>query len=272
MGNARRTSRDAARYLVSPSLLRGRSRTRGADCQLPEGPPPSGRPVASYMEVPLQFYLGEYPWHPDIIGLERQEWSLPPGSPLDPVYPTVATYTKEKSGYDHSIDRTIQVELPAPWLADQMVLRMKGGHSPVFVDSDGRTMFMDPSVLEPGPSAALVDRDAFLLALEQREFAAIWVIAGEKSAYGGPNGAMGFGGRLTHTAIYRLRGDGFSRSYHQESNDPAQEQLETISTGQGAAWADDQDPLLIVRRCAAMSAWYRARQRIMAVRRLRPRR
>ena len=181
-----------------------------------------------YMEVPLQFYIGEYPWHPDIIGLERQEWSLPPGSPLDPVYPTVATYTKEKSGYDHSIDRTIQVELPAPWLADQMVLRMKGGHSPVFVDSDGRTMFMDPSVLEPGPSAALVDRDAFLLALEQRELAAIWVIAGEKSAYGGPNGAMGFGGRLTHTAIYRLRGDGFSRSYHQESNDPAQEQLETM--------------------------------------------
>ena len=75
------------------------------------------------------------------------------------MYPTVATYTREKSGHDCSIDRTIQVELPAPWLADQMGLRMKGGHSPVFVDSDGRTMFMDPSVLEPGPSAALVDRE-----------------------------------------------------------------------------------------------------------------
>ena len=181
-----------------------------------------------YMEVPFQFYLGEFPWHPDIIGLEQQEWPLPPDSPLAPVYPAVATYTREKSGYDHSIDRNIQVELPAPWLADQMGLRMKGGHSPVFVDSDGRTMFMDPSVLEPGPSAALVDRGAFLLALEQRELAAIWVIAGEKSAYGGPNGAMGFGGRLNHTAIYRLRGDGFSRCYHQEWNDPDQEQLETM--------------------------------------------
>ena len=89
-------------------------------------------------------------------------------------------------------------------------------------------MFMDPSVLEPGPSAALVDRDAFLLALEQRELAAIWVIAGEKSAYGGPSAAMGFGGRLNHTAIYRLGDDGFSQCYHEEWNEPDQEQLETM--------------------------------------------
>ena len=89
-------------------------------------------------------------------------------------------------------------------------------------------MFMDPSVLEPGPSGALVDRDAFLLALEQRDLAAIWVIAGEKSAYGGPSAGRGFGGRLNHTAIYRLKDDGFSRCYHQEWNDPGQEQLETM--------------------------------------------
>ena len=181
-----------------------------------------------HMEVDFQFYLGEYPWHPDIVGLEQQEWSLAPDSPLAPVYPAVATYTREKSGYDYSIDRTIHIEVPAPWLADQMALRMKGGHSPVFVDSGGRTKFMDPSILEPGPSAALVDRDAFLLALEQRDLAAIWVIAGEKSAYGGPSAGMGFGGRLNHTAIYRLAGDGFSRCYHQEWNDPGQEQLETM--------------------------------------------
>ena len=181
-----------------------------------------------YIELPLQFYLGEYPWHPDVVGLDQQEWPFPPESPLATVYPAVATYTREKSGYDYSVDRNIQVEVPAPWLADQMALRMKGGHSPVFVDSDGQTIFMDPSVLEPGPSAALVDRDAFLLALEQRELAAIWVIAGEKSAYGGPSAATGFGGRLNHTAIYRLGGDGFSRCYHQEWNHPGQEQLETM--------------------------------------------
>ena len=181
-----------------------------------------------HMDIPLQFYLGEHPWHPDVVGLDQQEWLLAPDSPRAPVYPAVATYTREKSGYDYSIDRTIQVELPAPWLADHMALRMKGGRTPVFVDSDGRTMFMDPSVLEPGPSAALVDRNAFLLALDQRDFAPIWVIAGEKSAYGGPSAAMGFGGRLNHTAIYRLEGDGFSRCYHQEWDDPDQEQLETM--------------------------------------------
>ena len=159
-----------------------------------------------HMEIPFRFYLGEYPWHPDVVGLDQQEWPLPPDLPPAPVYPAVATYSRESSGYDWSIDETIHVELPAPWLADQMGLRMKGGHSPVFVNADGRTTFMDPSVLEPGPSGALVDREAFLLALEQRDLAAIWVIAGEKSAYGGPDGAMGFGGRLNHTAIYPPRG------------------------------------------------------------------
>ena len=181
-----------------------------------------------HMDVPFRCYLGEYPWHPAIVGLEQRKWSLAPDSPRVPVYPTVATYTREKSGYDYSIDRTIQVELPAPWLADQMALRMKGGHSPVFVDPGGRTMFMDPSVLEPGPSAALVDRAAFLLALEERDLAAIWVIAGEKSAYGGPSAGRGFGGRLKHTAIYRLEDDGFSRCYHEAWSHPDQEQLETM--------------------------------------------
>ena len=74
----------------------------------------------------------------------------------------------------------------------------------MFVDSDGQNTFMDPSVLEPGPPAALVDRNAFLRVLDQLDLAAIWVIAGQKGAYGGRGAAMGFGGCLNHTALYRL--------------------------------------------------------------------
>ena len=43
-------------------------------------------------------------------------------------------------------------------------------------------MFFDPTVKEPGPSAALVDREAFLEFLKRKNLEAVWIIAGEDSA------------------------------------------------------------------------------------------
>ena len=179
-------------------------------------------------ELPLHYHLGEYLWHPDIVGSDQHGSFLGERSPPAPVYPTVATYTCEKGEYDYSIDRTIRVKMPAPWLADSMGLRMKSGRSPVFVDSEGRSMFMDPSVLESGPAAALVDRIAFLRALDHQRLTAIWVIAGQKSVYGGPSAPMGFGGSVNHTALYCIEGGDFSRYYHQECEHPDRDQLEAM--------------------------------------------
>ena len=179
-------------------------------------------------DIPIDFYLGEISWHPDMDQSDPRE--SPPSRHSRPhrEYPTTATYTCERGKYDYSIDRTIRVEIPVPWLADSMRLRMQSGRSPVFVDSDGQNTFMDPSVLEPGPPAALVDRNAFLRVLDQLDLAAIWVIAGQKGAYGGRGAAMGFGGCLNHTALYRLEGDGLSRSLYKKWDLPHQDQLESM--------------------------------------------
>lgn len=170
------------------------------------------------------FYLGEYPWHPELQNIDQwssseERWRSTPV----PTRATVAKYRCESGGYDFSIDRTVSVEIPAPWLAEVMGLRLSSGKSPIYVDASGRDIFYDPSVVEAGPAAALVDRDAFLQMLEREGLSAIWIIAGEKGAYGG--GDRGFGGRMLHTAIYQLDGDGFSRLFHSDWEHPSEKQL-----------------------------------------------
>ena len=184
---------------------------------------------SSFPEIELHsgyFYLGEYHWHPEIRELDR--WSSDDDwhAFAVPRRTTVASYVCESGGYDCSIDGTIRVKMPALWLAEEMGLRLSSGRSLIFVNSDGRDTFYDPSVVESGPAAALVDRDAFLRMLDRQDLSAIWVIAGEKSAYGGSDLGSGFGGRLRHTAIYRLDGDGFSRYLYTDRIHPTVSQLE----------------------------------------------
>ena len=183
----------------------------------------------SFPEIELHsgyFYLGEYHWHPEIREFDR--WSSHDDwRPFAvPIRPTVASYLCESGGYDYSIDLTISVKMPAPWLSKGMGLRLSSGRSLIFVNSDGRKTFYDPSVVESGPAAALVDRDAFLRVLDQQDLSAIWVIAGEKNAYGGSDAGSGFGGCLRHTAIYRLDGDDFTRNLYTDRIHPTASQLE----------------------------------------------
>ena len=182
----------------------------------------------SFPEIELcsrYFYLGEYHWHPEIRELDR--WSSDDDwhAFAVPIRTTVASYVCEGGDYDCSIDGTIRVEMPAPWLSKEMGLRLSSEQSLIFVNSDGRDTFYDPSVVESGPAAALVDRDAFLRMIDRQDLSAIWVIAGEKSAYGRSDSGSGFGGRLRHTAIYRLDGDGFAQHLHKGQVHPTSSQL-----------------------------------------------
>ncbi len=174
------------------------------------------------IELHSELYLGEYPWHP-----ETRDCSV-----AAPCRPTVASYTCERGNYDYSIDRTVSVEIPAPWLADAMGLRLASGRSPIYIGSDGREMFFDPSVLEAGPAAALVDRDAFLGMLDREDLSAIWVIAGEKTAFGGSDYQSSFGGRLLYTTIYHVKGDGFAKYFHSDWERPSRDQLTEFFKGE----------------------------------------
>ena len=184
---------------------------------------------SSFPDIELHseyFYLGEYPWHPEMREFDR--WTSHNGQQAFavPIRPTVSSYVCSGGSYDCSVDKTISVKMPAPWLSKEMGLRLSSGRSLVFVNSDGRETFYDPSVVEPGPAAALVDREAFLRVLDQQDLSAIWVIAGEKNAFGGRDAGLGFGGRLLHTALYHLDGDDFIRYFYTDRIHPTESQLQ----------------------------------------------
>jgi len=174
------------------------------------------------------YYLGEYPWHPTLREQDgwvpADQWNHWTAS----VRPTVSDYLAERGGYDYSVDETVRIKLPAPWLAKAMGLRLQDGRKPTFVDADGEIRFFDPSVIEPGYQAALVDRDAFLAMLGREGLSAIWIIAGEKAVFGGKDPHVGFGGRVLHTAIYTLEANGFTRAVHRDGEKPNAEQLEAF--------------------------------------------
>ncbi|WP_312313288.1 hypothetical protein [Sphingobium yanoikuyae] len=174
------------------------------------------------------FFLGEYPWHPSLQ--DQDDWVAGDrwnGLSVS-VRPTTSHYMSERSGYDYSVDETVRIELPAPWLAEAMGLRLLDGQKPTFVDSDSKIRFFDPSVVEPGHQAALVDRDVFLAMLDREGLAAIWVVAGEKGVFGGKDAYRGFGGRVLHTGVYTLKAEGFVRSMHLDREKPNAEQLEVL--------------------------------------------
>ncbi|MFL6450417.1 MAG: hypothetical protein ACJ746_22455 [Bryobacteraceae bacterium] len=191
------------------------------------------RTVTDRSEIPefhldLSYYLGEYPWHEGIK--ETDDWVAPDdwNQLVAPVRPTISEYVCESGGYDYSVDSSIRIELPAPWLANKMGLRLLDGKRPIYVDERGEVRFFDPSVIEPGHQAALVDRDAFLAMLDREDLAAIWVITGEKEVYGGQIPHTGFGGRLLHTGIYTLRPNGFARTINFAREKPSLDQLTAL--------------------------------------------
>jgi hypothetical protein len=170
-------------------------------------------------------YLGEYPWHPSLADIdnwqEPDQWNKIPV----PIRATVATYTQEHGGYDYSIDKTVTVSIPAPWLMNALDLFLSNGKDLTYVSKNGLVQFFDPSVAKPGPHAALIDRDAFLNMLEREQLCAFWVIAGEKDVYAGLHRDRGWGGRLTHSYVYELKNGKFSCHKKIHIEKPSAEQL-----------------------------------------------
>jgi hypothetical protein len=176
-------------------------------------------------ELHGEHYLGEYPWHTSLSDLpdstEPGSWRAPPV----PVRATVVTYSCERGSYDHSIEKTVKVALPAPWMIHSLGLRLSNGRRLTYASKEGRVGFFDPSVCEPGPQAALVNRADFLSMLKREDLVALWIIAGEKSAYSGRSSKMGWGGELAHTYVYELTDGQFVCYKRVEQTEPSAEQL-----------------------------------------------
>jgi hypothetical protein len=152
-------------------------------------------------------YLGEYSWHPalnDADNWNELEYGLRMGSPL--VLPTSVSYRCESGGYDHSIDETVNLELPERWILKALRLRLSDRNGIGFVDEQGMLVAQDPSIRTAGPTAALIDKMKFVELLKREGLSPIWVIAGEKGAYGADHGS--FVGRQVHSAVYIIDSEG----------------------------------------------------------------
>jgi hypothetical protein len=180
------------------------------------------------LEIPGEGYVGEYPWHPVFSALdpwvEPSEWNKIPV----PFQPVVTDYLAERSGHDYSIEESFRFNRPAPNLITGLRLHLSNGQELTYADERDTVMFFDPTVKERGPSAALVDREAFLEFLKRENLEAVWIIAGEKNAYGGRKYKHGFGGTRSFTSVYWLTDSGFQRRDHQECHQPRPEQLQEL--------------------------------------------
>lgn len=169
-------------------------------------------------------FLGEYGWHPAAKGLDEWHAASSWRQRLPRLLVPTVQYSHSK-GYDYSADGTCNFRMPGAWLCAGLGLRLSSGADITWTDGK-RTTFFDPAVTQDGPSAALVDRDAFLAFVQREGLRAVWVLYGEKELYGPDSGGDAFGGRLHHLGIYRhAGGDNWEVERHRWHLKPSAGQL-----------------------------------------------
>lgn len=165
--------------------------------------------AASHPELPdgsecSDAFLGEFGWHPSARLLTEWYASSDWRQKLPRLLVPTVQYSHSK-GYDYSTDGNCSFRMPGAWLCAGLGLRLSNGADLTWTDGK-RTMFFDPAVTQNGPSAALVDKDAFLGLMQREGLRAVWVLYGEKELYGPESGGDAFGGRLHHLGVYRQEG------------------------------------------------------------------
>ncbi|MBT8154307.1 ATP-binding protein [Epibacterium ulvae] len=150
-------------------------------------------------EASSEDFLGELGWRTDTgedwitewarkwIDKPTPAWTM---APVEGLCPTME-FLQEASGYNHSLKQNLRVILPCSWLMRNLNMSLKDGRDLIYTDTNGSEIFKDPSASKNGPSTALVNRDAFVRLLSDREFAPIWVIGGGKELYSDKNDAFG---------------------------------------------------------------------------------
>ena len=130
-----------------------------------------------------EIFLGELFWAPAFqdFWLEASEegTSTLGGNRVPcPVLVPACSYHWDE-GFDGSIEGSVSMDCPAQWLIEQAQWRWNGVEGR-YIDSSGRLVCTDPTLENPGPSALLVRRDAFLRALEEDDRDIVWTVLGEK--------------------------------------------------------------------------------------------
>lgn len=130
-----------------------------------------------------QGFLREYPWHPYYkdfdIWRNGEDYRTLNIQHLVPVN----EYEWETGERDKSIDQYISLYLPNQQLIKDLNLKWSLGNFSKWENSNGEIIFMDPSELENGPSAALIKSEQFEQWLVENDLQVIWFIGGEKQFF-----------------------------------------------------------------------------------------
>ena len=157
-----------------------------------------------------RMFLGEYPWAPSVpINEIGDGWTKGRDSTIPKsVLVSAARYVWEGSGYDCSLEDTISIQLPCPWLIDQIGLNW-GGKEGYFLDSEGKLVVYDPSVDEKGPSVLLANRRLLERFLERSGYRLVWTVLGEKNILGPGINRGEWKGRLEIAGAIRMENGHF---------------------------------------------------------------
>ncbi|NOR61011.1 MAG: hypothetical protein GQ535_00760 [Rhodobacteraceae bacterium] len=170
-------------------------------------------------EASSEGFLGEFGWRTE-MGEEwttewAQKWIDEPTSswataPVEGICPTFSLL-QETGGYNFSLLQNLSVILPCPWLMRDLDMSLEDGRDLIYSDPNGGEIFKDPSISRKGPSAGLINRDAFVRLLLQKELAPIWVIGGGKELHSDRNDVFG---QRWFTSIWTLEDGTFQRRTH----------------------------------------------------------
>ncbi|GAA0431319.1 hypothetical protein GCM10008934_21020 [Virgibacillus salarius] len=156
-----------------------------------------------------QAFLREYPWHPSYK--EMVDWIEPHSEAnlrniinVKHLIPT-NQYEWESGSTDNSIDETISLYLPNKQFVSDLGLNLKPYSSNLWLDMEGSTAFIDPSVNETGPSYGLIRSDLLDQWLEKNNLQIVWLVGGEKQLF--TYMADKFYGRLVYSGLYTVSND-----------------------------------------------------------------
>lgn len=208
---------------------------------------PSSHDLPAY-ESEMEAFVGELAWR--LPYMEWDEWFAGPrrksdfswaaGKRAPEIKRGSFEYVAEQSTFDTSLDGDVRVQLPAPWLVKAMDLTLMDPRTLVYSGPGGERTFFDPSVSEPGFSAALVDKAAMVDLLQRECLDIVWVISGEKSVYA--SSREGWGGDRMHTSVFRRDGDQLVSQEFDTRQEPSAKQLQALfATSDETDDDDDED-------------------------------
>jgi hypothetical protein len=102
--------------------------------------------------------------------------------PTDVIVPSMV-YGGVGTGRDCSMEDSVNICVPAPWVAEHLGLRWAGVEGE-FQGPDGTLIARDPSVKTPGPRALLVEERAFRAFLDREGYDILWTVLGGKDVIG----------------------------------------------------------------------------------------